>query len=84
MVGRPAPRARSTTSTRATGHRDARRVCHDLGKPPTTAVIDGRIRSLGHEEAGVAPRLVAARSLNVNSMDGVDVRGQVLGSSRIT
>src|SRR5690606_10395458 len=29
-------------------------VCHDLGKPATTAVVDGRIRSLGHEEAGVA------------------------------
>ena len=27
-------------------------VCHDLGKPATTAVIDGRIRSLDHEEAG--------------------------------
>ena len=25
-------------------------LCHDLGKPATTAFIDGRIRSLGHEE----------------------------------
>ena len=24
-------------------------VCHDLGKPPTTAFIDGRIRSIDHE-----------------------------------
>ncbi|MBI4139056.1 HD domain-containing protein [Candidatus Uhrbacteria bacterium] len=30
-------------------------LCHDLGKPPTTKVIGGRIRSRGHEEAGVAP-----------------------------
>lgn len=28
-------------------------LCHDLGKVTTTQVIDGRIRSLGHEEAGV-------------------------------
>ena len=28
-------------------------VCHDLGKPATTAVIDGRIKSPGHEAAGV-------------------------------
>lgn len=34
-------------------------LCHDLGKVTTTKVIDGRIRSLGHEEAGVA----LARSL---------------------
>src|SRR5262245_48735229 len=32
-------------------------VCHDLGKPPTTAFIDGRIRSMDHEEQGVAPTL---------------------------
>ena len=32
-------------------------VCHDLGKPATTAFIDGRIRSLDHEQAGVAPTL---------------------------
>jgi tRNA nucleotidyltransferase (CCA-adding enzyme) len=54
-------------------------VCHDLGKPPTTRVIDGRIRSLGHEEAGVEPATSMLDRLNVNSMDGVDVRGQVLG-----
>lgn len=28
-------------------------ICHDLGKPETTQTIDGRIRSRGHEEAGV-------------------------------
>jgi tRNA nucleotidyltransferase (CCA-adding enzyme) len=54
-------------------------VCHDLGKPPTTRVIDGRIRSLGHEEAGVGPAASLLDRLNVNSMDGVDVRAQVLG-----
>ena len=30
-------------------------VCHDLGKPATTALIDGRLRSPNHEQAGVAP-----------------------------
>jgi tRNA nucleotidyltransferase (CCA-adding enzyme) len=54
-------------------------VCHDLGKPPTTAVIDGRIRSLGHEEAGVEPATRVLDRLNVNSLDGFDVRTQVLG-----
>ena len=32
-------------------------VCHDLGKPATTAFSDGRIRSLDHEEEGVAPTI---------------------------
>jgi tRNA nucleotidyltransferase (CCA-adding enzyme) len=54
-------------------------VCHDLGKPPTTAVIDGRIRSLGHEEAGVEPATTLLDRLNVHSLDGFDVRTQVLG-----
>jgi tRNA nucleotidyltransferase (CCA-adding enzyme) len=54
-------------------------VCHDLGKPSTTAVIDGRIRSLGHEEAGVAPAAAVLDRLNVQSIGGVDVRGTVLG-----
>jgi tRNA nucleotidyltransferase (CCA-adding enzyme) len=30
-------------------------LCHDLGKPTTTKEIDGRIRSLGHEQAGIKP-----------------------------
>ena len=36
-------------------------VCHDLGKPATTAMIDGRMRSPGHEAAGVAPTTRDAR-----------------------
>lgn len=54
-------------------------VCHDLGKASTTAVIDGRIRSLGHEDAGVAPTLQLLDRLNVHSIDGYDVRAQVVG-----
>lgn len=54
-------------------------VCHDFGKPSTTALVDGRIRSLGHEEAGVPPASAFLDRLNVHSVDGVDVRRQVLG-----
>jgi tRNA nucleotidyltransferase (CCA-adding enzyme) len=54
-------------------------VCHDLGKPATTAFIDGRIRSLDHEQAGVEPTLRLLDRLNVHSIGGYDVRGQVVG-----
>jgi tRNA nucleotidyltransferase (CCA-adding enzyme) len=54
-------------------------LCHDLGKPSTTAVIDGRIRSLDHEEAGVAPTTSLLDRLHVYTIDGFDVRAQVLG-----
>jgi tRNA nucleotidyltransferase (CCA-adding enzyme) len=54
-------------------------VCHDLGKPATTAFVDGRIRSLDHEQAGVAPTLALLDRLNVHSIDGFDVRAQVVG-----
>ena len=30
-------------------------LCHDLGKPATTAYVDGRWQAHGHEAAGVAP-----------------------------
>jgi tRNA nucleotidyltransferase (CCA-adding enzyme) len=54
-------------------------VCHDLGKPATTAMIDGRLRSPGHEEAGVAPSTTFLDRLNVHTIDGFDVRRAVLG-----
>ncbi|MEZ5293455.1 MAG: HD domain-containing protein [Vicinamibacterales bacterium] len=53
-------------------------VCHDLGKPATTAMIDGRWRSPGHEPAGIAPATAILDRLNVHSLDGFDVRHQVL------
>jgi tRNA nucleotidyltransferase (CCA-adding enzyme) len=31
--------------------------CHDFGKPNTTEESDGRVRALGHEEAGVEPTI---------------------------
>ena len=54
-------------------------ICHDLGKPATTAVIDGRIRSPGHEAAGVEPATRILDRFNVYTLDGFDVRSQVLG-----
>jgi len=54
-------------------------VCHDFGKPATTAVIDGRIRSMDHEEQGVAPTMTFLDRMNVWSIDGYDVRRQVAG-----
>jgi tRNA nucleotidyltransferase (CCA-adding enzyme) len=54
-------------------------VCHDLGKPATTAFIDGRIRSLDHEQAGVAPTESLLDRLNVHTIDGFEVRRHVLG-----
>ena len=54
-------------------------VCHDLGKPATTALIDGRIRSRNHEEAGVEPTHAVLDRLNVHTMNGYNVRQQVVG-----
>ena len=54
-------------------------VCHDFGKPATTAYIDGRIRSLNHEEMGVAPATAFLDRLGIRTLDGYDVRRQVLG-----
>ena len=53
-------------------------LCHDLGKPPTTAVIDGRIRSMGHDQAGIAPTTALLDTLNIHTINGYDVRSQVL------
>jgi tRNA nucleotidyltransferase (CCA-adding enzyme) len=54
-------------------------VCHDLGKPLTTAMIDGRVRSPGHEAAGVPLATAILDRLNVHTLDHFDVRAQVLG-----
>ncbi len=52
-------------------------LCHDLGKPLTTAHIGGRIRSFDHEDRGVPPTERLLDALNVRTMDGYDVRAQV-------
>lgn len=53
-------------------------VCHDLGKPPTTAFFDGRWRSHGHDEAGVEPTISFLDTLGIYTLDGYDVREQVI------
>ncbi len=54
-------------------------VCHDFGKPATTAFDRGRIRSYNHEEAGVGPTLAFLDRLNVHSIDGYPARTQIVG-----
>jgi tRNA nucleotidyltransferase (CCA-adding enzyme) len=54
-------------------------VCHDLGKPLTTAFVDGRIRSIDHEQAGIAPTVALLTRLNVQTIGGYDVARQVAG-----
>jgi tRNA nucleotidyltransferase (CCA-adding enzyme) len=54
-------------------------VCHDLGKPATTASIDGRVKSPNHEAMGVEPATKILDRLNINTLDNFDVRTQVLG-----
>ncbi len=49
-------------------------LCHDFGKPATTAVEDGRIRSRGHEEAGREPTRLFLEALAVSH----DVRDAVV------
>jgi tRNA nucleotidyltransferase (CCA-adding enzyme) len=53
-------------------------LCHDLGKPQTTRFEDGRIRSRGHEEAGLPPTRSLLDRWNVHTLLGYDVRAQVL------
>lgn len=54
-------------------------VCHDLGKPQTTVMIDGRIKSPNHEAMGVDAATRILDRFNINTLDGFDVRTQVLG-----
>ncbi len=53
-------------------------LCHDLGKPPTTCFEDGRVRSRGHEEAGLPPTEALLDRWNVHTLQGYDLRAQVL------
>ena len=53
-------------------------LCHDLGKPTTTATVDGRTRAQGHEAAGIPPTAAFLDRLGVWTMDGYDVRKQTL------
>ncbi len=53
-------------------------ICHDFGKPPTTEFFDGRWRSHAHDEAGVAPTVSFLDKLGIHTINGFDVREQVI------
>ena len=53
-------------------------VAHDFGKPPTTAHFDGRWRSHNHDEAGVEPTIAFLDRLGIFTLNGYDVRNQVI------
>jgi tRNA nucleotidyltransferase (CCA-adding enzyme) len=57
-------------------------LAHDFGKPATTEFIEGRLRSRGHEAAGVPPAESFLKRLNVQTIDGYDVRKQVISLVR--
>jgi tRNA nucleotidyltransferase (CCA-adding enzyme) len=57
-------------------------LAHDFGKPATTEFLDGRWRSRGHEEAGVLPTKKFLDRLNIHTLDGYDVRAQVVALVR--
>lgn len=53
-------------------------VAHDFGKPPTTVFMDGRWRSHSHDEAGVEPTLSFLDTLGIFTLNGYDVRNQIV------
>jgi len=53
-------------------------LCHDFGKPATTKFFDGRWRSHAHDEAGVEPTISFLDTLGVFTLDGYDVRSQIV------
>lgn len=57
-------------------------LAHDFGKPATTEFVDERLRSRGHEAAGVSPTEKFLDRLNIHTLDGYDVRGQVIALVR--
>ena len=57
-------------------------LAHDFGKPATTQFLEGRWRSRGHEEAGVPPTESFLDRINVHTIDGYNVRAQVVALVR--
>ena len=53
-------------------------IAHDFGKPPTTQFFDGRWRSHSHDEAGVEPTINFLDTLGIHTLNGYDVREQVV------
>ncbi|HYK22452.1 MAG TPA: HD domain-containing protein [Pyrinomonadaceae bacterium] len=57
-------------------------LAHDFGKPATTEFLEGRWRSRGHEDAGVPPAESFLTRINVQTLDGYNVRDQVIALVR--
>lgn len=57
-------------------------LCHDLGKPATTARLDGRISAPGHDDAGIEPATSLMNTLGLYTVSGFDVRKNVLALVR--
>ena len=57
-------------------------LAHDFGKPATTQFLEGRWRSRGHEEAGVPPAESFLDRVSVYTIDGYNVRAQVIALVR--
>ncbi len=53
-------------------------LCHDFGKPATTQFFDGRWRSHAHDEAGVEPTISFLDTLGIYTLNGYDVREQII------
>ena len=53
-------------------------IAHDFGKPATTKFFDGRWRSHAHDEAGVAPTISFLDTLGIHTINGFDVREQII------
>jgi tRNA nucleotidyltransferase (CCA-adding enzyme) len=53
-------------------------LLHDIAKPQTTRFERGHIRSPEHEEKGREPSLRVLDALNVHTINGYDVREQVV------
>ena len=53
-------------------------LAHDFGKPPTTQYFDGRWRSHSHDEAGIEPTLTFLDTLGIYTLNGYDVRNQIV------
>ena len=47
-------------------------LCHDLGKPSTTRLHEGRLQSPGHEPAGEAPTRTFLESIGMTRIQGGD------------
>jgi tRNA nucleotidyltransferase (CCA-adding enzyme) len=53
-------------------------LCHDFGKPATTKFFGGRWRSHAHDEAGIEPTISFLDKLGIFTLDGYDVRKQII------